>query len=131
MVILVLINSWSIEWIEAVSYTHLDVYKRQLQDYPADYNYNNEQNRFEEAGRLWKQAAKPGSEKWNHVMNELLKLDFTLDPTFNIYDANRDFMRARQADWHKIYTLPSLWKFEKKAIEAVSYTHLDVYKRQQ
>ncbi len=82
-----------------------------LQDYPADYNYNNEQNRFEEAGRLWKQAAKPGSEKWNHVMNELLKLDFTLDPTFNIYDANRDFMRARQADWHKIYTLPSLWKF--------------------
>jgi hypothetical protein len=44
-------------------------------------------------------------------MNELLKLDFTLDPTFNIYDANRDFMRARQADWHKLYTLPSLWKF--------------------
>jgi hypothetical protein len=82
-----------------------------LQDYPADYNYNNEQNRFEEAGKLWKQAAKPGSERWNFVMNELLKLDFTLDPTFNIYDANRDFMRARQADWHKIYTLPSLWKF--------------------
>ena len=82
-----------------------------LQDYPADYNYNNEQNRFEEAGRLWKQAARPGSERWNFVMNELLKLDFTLDPTFNIYDANRDFMRARQADWHKLYTLPSLWKF--------------------
>ncbi len=82
-----------------------------LQDYPADYNYNNEQNRFEEAGRLWKQAARPGSERWNHVMNELLKLDFTLDPTFNIYDANRDLMRARQADWHKLYTLPSLWKF--------------------
>jgi imidazolonepropionase-like amidohydrolase len=85
--------------------------ERTLQDYPADYNYNNEQNRFEEAGKLWKQAAKPGSPRWNFVMDELLKLDFTLDPTFNIYDANRDFMRARQADWHKIYTLPSLWKF--------------------
>lgn len=85
--------------------------ERTLQDYPADYNYNNEQNRFEEAGKLWKQAAKPGSPRWNYVMDELLKLDFTLDPTFNIYDANRDFMRARQADWHKIYTLPSLWKF--------------------
>jgi hypothetical protein len=82
-----------------------------LQDYPADYNYNNEQHRFEEAGKLWKQAAKPGSDRWNFVLNELLRLDFTLDPTFNIYDANRDFMRARQADWHKIYTLPSLWKF--------------------
>ncbi|MFM2392563.1 MAG: hypothetical protein RLZZ546_540, partial [Bacteroidota bacterium] len=64
-----------------------------LQDYPSDYNYNNEQNRFEEAGKLWKQAAKPGSERWNYVMEELLKLDFTLDPTFNIYDANRDLMR--------------------------------------
>jgi hypothetical protein len=82
-----------------------------LQDYPADYNYNNEQHRFEEAGRLWKQAAKPGSTRWNYIMDSLLKLDFTIDPTFNIYDANRDFMRARQADWHKIYTLPSLWKF--------------------
>jgi Amidohydrolase family len=82
-----------------------------LQDYPADYNYNNEQNRFEEAGKLWMQAAKPGSERWNFVMDELLKLDFTLDPTFNIYDANRDLMRARNADWHKDYTLPSQWKF--------------------
>jgi hypothetical protein len=82
-----------------------------LQDYPADYNYNNEQNRFEEAGKLWKQAAKPGSPRWNKVMDSLLKLDFTIDPTFNIYDANRDFMRARQADWHKDYTLPSLWRY--------------------
>jgi hypothetical protein len=84
---------------------------RTLQNYPADYNYNNEQNRFEEAGKLWKQAAQPGTEKWNAVMDELLKIDFTLDPTFNIYEANRDLMRARNADWHKEYTLPSLWKF--------------------
>lgn len=82
-----------------------------VQDYPADYNYNNEQHRFEEAGKLWKQAAQPGSAKWYEVMDELLKLDFTLDPTFNIYEANRDFMRARQADWHDDYTLPSLWRF--------------------
>lgn len=44
-------------------------------------------------------------------MNELLQLDFTLDPTFNIYEANRDLMRARTAEWHQDYTLPSLWKF--------------------
>jgi len=84
---------------------------RTLQDYPADYNYNNEQHRFDEAGKLWKQAAEPGSEKWYQVMDELLKLDFTLDPTFNIYEANRDFMRARRAEWHEEYTLPSLWRF--------------------
>ncbi len=82
-----------------------------IQQYPAGYNYNNEQNRFEEAGKLWKQAAAPYSEHWNKVMNELINLDFTLDPTFNIYDANRDLMRARRAEWHEDYTLPSLWKF--------------------
>jgi hypothetical protein len=82
-----------------------------VQDYPLNYNYSNEQDRFEEAGKLWKQAAPPYSDKWNAVMKELLDLDFTLDPTFNIYDASRDLMRARRAEWHEDYTLPSLWKF--------------------
>ena len=31
---------------------------RTVQDFPLHYNYNNEQHRFGEAGRLWKQAAK-------------------------------------------------------------------------
>ena len=84
---------------------------RTVQDYPLDYNYNDESHRFGEAGRLWKQAAPPGSERWNEVMNELLKLDFTIDPTLTIYEANRDLMRARRAEWHEEYTLPSLWDF--------------------
>ncbi|AUD03025.1 amidohydrolase family protein [Spirosoma pollinicola] len=82
-----------------------------VQNYPADYNYNNEQNRFEEAGNLWQQAAKPGTERWNKVMDELIALDFTLDPTFNIYEANRELMLARRAEWHDDYTMPSLWRF--------------------
>ena len=84
---------------------------RTIQDFRLDYNYQNEQHRFGEAGKLWKQAAEPYSDHWNAVMNELLALDFTLDPTFNIYEANRDLMRARTAEWHSVYTLPSLWKF--------------------
>ncbi len=84
---------------------------RAVQDYPLDYNYNDEQDRFGEAGRLWQQAAQPGSERWEAVMDELLALDFTLDPTFSIYEANRDVMRARRAEWHDEYTLPGLWRF--------------------
>jgi len=84
---------------------------RTIQDYPLDYNYQNEQHRFGEAGRLWQQAAKPYSMHWNKVMEELLALDFTLDPTFNIYEASRDLMRARRAEWHEEYTIPSLWRF--------------------
>jgi hypothetical protein len=86
---------------------------RTIQDYRLDYNYQNEQHRFAEAGKLWKQAAKPHSPHWNKVMQELLDLDFTIDPTFNIYEANRDLMRARRAEWHEEYTLPTLWRFYK------------------
>lgn len=97
---------------------------RTVQDFPLDYNYNNEQHRFEQAGRLWKQAAKPYSEHWNAVMDELLALDFTLDPTFNIYEASRDLQRARRAEWHEEYTLPSLWDFyQPSKISHGSYWH--------
>ncbi|HEX8170194.1 MAG TPA: amidohydrolase family protein [Thermoanaerobaculia bacterium] len=84
---------------------------RTVQDFPTNYNYLDEQHRFGEAGRLWKQAAPPGSDKWNAVMNELLRLDFTIDPTMTIYEASRDLMRAMRAEWHDKYTLPSLWKW--------------------
>ncbi|MFT4888668.1 MAG: hypothetical protein ACI8V0_002905 [Pseudohongiellaceae bacterium] len=84
---------------------------RTIQDYPADYNYSDEQWRFGQAGRLWQQAAAPGSDKWNTVRDELVDLDFTLSPTFTIYEANRDVMRARDAEWHSTYTLPALQEF--------------------
>ena len=84
---------------------------RSLQNYPVDYNYNNEQDRFSEAGRLWAQAAPPYSEHWNAVMNELLELDFTLVPTFHAYETTRDFMRGARAEWHEEHTMPSLWRF--------------------
>ncbi len=95
-----------------------------IQQYPLNYNYSNEQHRFEEAGKLWKQAASPYSEHWNNVMDRLINLDLTIDPTFNIYEANRDLHRARRAEWHEDYTLPSLWKFyEPSRISHGSYWH--------
>ena len=95
-----------------------------VQNFPYDFNYSNEQHRFEEAGKLWEQAAEPNSEHWNNVMNELISLDFTLDPTFNIYEASRDLQRARRAEWHEEYTLPSLWEFyQPSRISHGSYWH--------
>ncbi|GAB3291388.1 amidohydrolase family protein [Parahaliea aestuarii] len=83
---------------------------RVIQDYPYDYNYSNEQDRFGEAGRLWLQAAPPGSERWQATIDELISLDFTLDPTFTIYEAARDVMRARNAPWHGDYTMPYIMR---------------------
>ena len=91
---------------------------RSVQAFPYDYNYNNEYDRFGQAGRLWKQAAPRGSETWNAVIDELLQLGFVLDPTMTIYEASRDVMRAREAEWHDTYTLPSLWQFYQPSLES-------------
>ncbi|NIM51666.1 MAG: amidohydrolase [Gemmatimonadales bacterium] len=91
---------------------------RTVQDFPYDYNYNDEYHRFGQAGRLWKQAASPGSEKWDAVMQEFLALDFVINPTMTIYEASRDVMRAREAEWHDTYTLPSLWQFYQPSRES-------------
>ena len=95
---------------------------RRIQDYPLDYNYSNEQHRFGEAGRLWLQAAPPGSDTWNATIQELIDLDFTIDPTFTIYEANRDLMRARAAEWHDEYTMPYMARaFESNPLVHGSY----------
>ncbi len=91
---------------------------RTVQDFPHDYNYNNEYHRFGQAGRLWQQAAPRGSEKWNAVIDELIELGFVIDPTMTIYEASRDVMRAREAEWHETYTLPSLWQFYQPSLES-------------
>lgn len=84
---------------------------KHIQHYPADYNYQNEQHRFGEAGKLWQQAATPGSEMWQSTIDHLLAQNFTLNPTFSIYDASRDLTRAMHLPWHNEYTLPTLWEF--------------------
>ncbi len=81
-----------------------------LQPYPVDYNYMNEQHRFGQVARQW-ELVNPGGEKWNAVMQEMLDLDFYINPTMTIYSAGRDVMRARNADWHEEYTLPTQWDF--------------------
>ncbi|MBT8058316.1 MAG: amidohydrolase family protein [Gammaproteobacteria bacterium] len=84
--------------------------KNDVQPWPTDMNYNNEQHRFGQVARQWS-LVRPGSAKWRALQTEFLELGFTLDPTFNIYSAGRDVMRARNADWHDEYTLPTQWDF--------------------
>lgn len=84
-----------------------------IQPYPYDYNYRNEQHRFGQVARQWDKIHEPGSEEWNNLIDRFLELDFTLDPTMTAYLASRDVMRSRNADWHEEYTLPQMWDFYK------------------
>ncbi len=82
-----------------------------VQPWPVDVNYNNEQHRFGQVARQWNMIHEPGGEEWNALLQEFLERDFILDPTMTAYLASRDVMKARNADWHEKYTLPSLWDY--------------------
>ena len=83
----------------------------QVQPWPLDHNYNNEQDRFGQVARLWDKIHPPGSPEWDAYLKEHLQLGTTFDPTMTIYSAGRDLMRARTAEWHDQYTLPTLMQF--------------------
>ncbi|WP_198417721.1 amidohydrolase family protein [Cryobacterium sp. TMT1-66-1] len=84
---------------------------RRVQDYPSDYNYVNEADRFAAAGRLWEAAAPPGSARWNDTIDEFVSLGTALVPTFNVYIGARDAARVRTSEWHPRYTARELKAF--------------------
>jgi hypothetical protein len=86
---------------------------RRVQNWPNDFVNNDEEMRFAQSGRLWAQAAPPGSAKWEEVMDTLLQRKFALSPTFVAYLSSRDLMRTSRATWHADYTLPALWDYYK------------------
>jgi hypothetical protein len=79
--------------------------------YPPDFNYLDEQSRFAWVARLADQVGEPGSEEWDEYIDFMVEKGVTLSPTFNIYAASRDVMRARNLEWHEKYTLPQLMEF--------------------
>ncbi len=83
---------------------------RTIQHLPEDYNYNNEAERFLETGRSWLQANVENLH--TSVIEELLDAmrtrGFIMEPTFVVYEANRDVARAASLPWHEDYTLPSV-----------------------
>ena len=81
-----------------------------IQDLPADYNYSNEADRFLETGRVWLQAdlAKLHGDVINALLDAMHNTGFVMDPTFSIYEANRDVTRAVNLPWHSDYTLPAV-----------------------
>jgi imidazolonepropionase len=85
--------------------------RQTVQSFPADYDYNDEYMRFSAAGQTFLQAAQPESDKWRDVLAAFLAAGHSFVPTFNVYDANRDLMRTRNADWHERYTDPTLWSY--------------------
>jgi imidazolonepropionase-like amidohydrolase len=82
-----------------------------VQPWPVEMNYNDEQFRFGQVARQWNLIHPKGSPEWDALLKEFKQLGTILDPTMTAYLAGRDVMRERTADWHDKYTLPSMWEF--------------------
>ena len=64
--------------------------------------------RFGGIAEIWDQIYEPGSPEWVDYLKAQRATGVVFDPTFNIYSASRDLMRAKNADWHARYMLPSM-----------------------
>ena len=80
------------------------------QNFPYWYNFSNENDRFRYAGHLWREA---DPEKLKKVLQRLVEKGVAWCPTFVIYEANRDLLRAMNQPWFKDYLHPALEEYFK------------------
>lgn len=104
-------------------YGHLESLLRSssIQRFSNNYNYFNEQDRFSEVPHIIDQIYPRGSKEWREYLEHQKANKVIFDPTFNIYMANRDLMRAKTAEWHAEYTMPSLWSVYSDPAQHGSY----------
>lgn len=79
-----------------------------VQSFPADYNYDDEVDRFRYAGRLWREA---DPERLSRVLQAMVDSGVAWVPTLVIYEASRDLLRAQNQPWFKDYLHPSLEEY--------------------
>ncbi|HNV77144.1 MAG TPA: amidohydrolase family protein [Gemmatimonadaceae bacterium] len=79
------------------------------QDFPRNYNYGNENDRFREAGKVWTYTNR--ERLLTEVADSLVKCGVTMLPTRVVYEANRDMVRATSLPWTDKYTHQALWNW--------------------
>src|SRR5687768_6258437 len=78
------------------------------QNFPSDYNYNDEVHRFRYAGRLWREA---NPERLSKVLDSMAAAGVAWDPTLVIYEASRDLQRAQTNPAFREYLHPVLEEY--------------------
>lgn len=80
------------------------------QNFPSDYNYNDETDRFRWAGRLWREA---DPVLLDSVLSSMVRANVGWVPTLDIYEASRDLQRAQTQPWFRDYLHPALEEYFK------------------
>lgn len=92
------------------------------QNFPPWYNYSNENHRFRYAGHLWQEA---DPVKLRAVLRLMVDNGVAWNPTFVIYEANRDLLRAKNQPWFREYLHPVLEDYFKPNPENHGSYHWD------
>ena len=79
-----------------------------VQNFPSNYNYLDESDRFRWAGHLWREA---DPAKLHEVLAAMVKANVAWVPTLDIYEASRDLQRAQTQPWFRDYLHPALEEF--------------------
>jgi hypothetical protein len=79
---------------------------RSTQFFPRNYDFNNENHRFREAGRVWEEANR--ERLLTEAAQALVDSGVSMLPTRVVYEANRDIVRAESLPWHEKYTHEAL-----------------------
>ena len=79
------------------------------QNFPPDYNYSNEVDRFRNSGYIWTEAMQY-PDRVKMVFDTLLENKTVWDPTMVVYEAHRDYERIKGLPWHENYTVKQLWE---------------------
>jgi hypothetical protein len=86
---------------------------RRVQDYPRDYDFYDENERFREAARVWYEAGENPETRarlLGDVVDRLVASGVVMQPNRATYEANRDIIRAMGLPWHEKYTHQALWE---------------------
>ncbi len=90
------------------------VLNRQVQNYPIEYNFWDENQRFREAAQVWVEAGE-NEESRHRLLNALpdsmVYYGVAMQPNRATYEANRDIVRAQGLPWHAKYTHQALWEW--------------------
>ncbi len=85
-----------------------------VQAFPADMNYSNEVHRFARAGELYAQA---DPARLSAVIDRMVARGVGWSPTFSIYEASRDLVRAQNLPWFAEYLHPSMEAFFRPSLD--------------
>jgi hypothetical protein len=85
---------------------------RTVPDYPRDYDYFDENERFRQAAKVWEEVGRNPETKarlLGEIVERLVASGVVMQPNRATYEANRNVLAAMGWPWHEKYTHQALW----------------------